>query len=615
MAATLIPDPTPIANLIKFVNCCTGQEIFFRGSLPFVNGDVVTYIGTTPFPGAGGSLEPTTGEFGICYIFYSGYVDSIPPYPAIDPVASLFSLILDGCEDAKCSCDVEISQCYMIIPCDGTEPIISNNSAFETYLNSFITVDSEVYAGCAYITALRYTDCSEAIAIEPIDIPCECDLICYYVANTNGFFYVDSDNVLQNVSLANAQPYLKVCSKIPPIAEDGSISPQIIDLGLCVEGLCLIQCFKLTNCKNSDLVIYTTSNSVIPNVYGTNNVVNILGREGCWIASELDDEEECDCPIDVTVTASFKDCEECIGVIAYKLTSCTDGSTIHTYSDLEVYIGQVVKNDCDCYLVEKVNYNPVSPQVIEIDNNYPNCVTCLRTYYKLTDCENAENIVITYSDLAQYVGGVIKVEGCTECWSVENTEDYLNAIEVTVTTDYVSCSDCKVLTCNCTKVTNLNAVVTVYSYFDCDNILHEISLVPGQSSDKVCATEWFLGDIENPIEFTVYDYFETFGECKFGNCPPPVFKNNRTVKPGYNTPNCNPDEYDKITCRFADVVYKQVLEKRYGISNCCPDEDEKWLMKKELIDLQSLKDPNYKCPSCPCSCNSGKSCLTCKCGN
>jgi hypothetical protein len=43
-------------------------------------------------------------------------------------------------------------------------------------------------------------------------------------------------------------------------------------------------------------------------------------------------------------------------------------------------------------------------------------------------------------------------------------------------------------------------------------------------------------------------------------------------------------------------MYKSVLEKRYGISNCCPEDDEKWLMKKELIDLQALKSPDHIIP-------------------
>ena len=115
------------------------------------------------------------------------------------------------------------------------------------------------------------------------------------------------------------------------------------------------------------------------------------------------------------------------------------------------------------------------------------------------------------------------------------------------------------------------------------------------------------------VDFTYLDHFETFGECKFGNCPQPVFKNNRSVRPGYNTPICTPAKYDEITCKFADIMYKVVLEKRYGITNCCPDEDDKWLIKKELIDLQALKDPNYNCKECSCSCNSVNTSSTCNC--
>jgi hypothetical protein len=65
-----------------------------------------------------------------------------------------------------------------------------------------------------------------------------------------------------------------------------------------------------------------------------------------------------------------------------------------------------------------------------------------------------------------------------------------------------------------------------------------------------------------------------------------------------------------ITCNFADVMYKIVLEKRYGITNCCPEEIDKWILKKELIDLQALKDPDYSCLNC--NSNSTNDCTTCK---
>jgi hypothetical protein len=39
-----------------------------------------------------------------------------------------------------------------------------------------------------------------------------------------------------------------------------------------------------------------------------------------------------------------------------------------------------------------------------------------------------------------------------------------------------------------------------------------------------------------------------------------------------------------------------VLEKRYGISDCCDKEETiKWEIKKELLDIQLITDPDYEC--------------------
>ncbi len=683
--------------------------------------------------------------------------------------------------------------CYLIIPCDGSPTFISNNDAFEPYVDGFITVESDDYTGCAYIVQLEDNDCLESIEAFPDpDLPCECDLNCYYVSNSNGFLYVDSNNVLQEISSLDAKPFIKICSKVYPVVENNSANYSIVALGECEDNTCPVQCFKLTNCDNPEAVIYTTSDSILPYVYGTNNIVRILNREGCWIASELEDGDICDCPIDVIVSASYATCEDCIGYIAYKLISCDNNDVIYTLLNLEAYIGQVVKLDCGCYIVQQINYLPSNPQVIKLEDVFTNCVECQRTYYKLIDCAGEAAPIITYTDLSLNVGQVVKVENCLECWTVEETTEHLNATTVVVTNPYEDCIECNMpTTCECSRVTNLNQTSKAYGYYDCDNVYHQITLAPGETSEKTCALYWVPADIyctciqfkqgvesvyafiipdtfinekpvyylcttgdidecgqvywngtnwvieapdgsvvwtlpisesntcplgtwdpftripltsqpcdirycecfifsveprgttstfyiigtdvlgnpiysdgtytitynpkllrweysgnlmtlpsDNPTEcpigfwpnqfniqtatsiecpsttdFTVYDHFETFGECKFGNCPQPEIKNNRTIRPGYNTPNCNPDEYDKITCRFSQVMYKVVLEKRYGITNCCPDEDEKWLLKKELIDIQALKDPNYKCPSCPCACNSGKSYSSCNCGN
>jgi hypothetical protein len=803
--------------------------------------------------------------------------------------------------------------CYMIIPCDGTDAFVSNNEEFVDYVDGFVNVVSKSleWSGCAYIVELEGNDCLDSVEAFPdpdLDVPCNCELKCYYVQGTNGFLYVDANDVLQEVSAIDATPNIKICSKVYPVVENNSQGYQIVDFGNCVDGECPTLCFKLENCDTGE-IIYSNSDSLLPYLYSSNNIIQIVGRGGCWelslpsgncnclvvtttssnpdyfppftatanaigtyngnnlytftldgvdyyiwynekdqwvfsfdgygddnldfeyIAITIETQEtcpvsmdgtiewrsiregvdtttdlcpaECDCPIDVTATGSYETCEDCIGYISYKLTSCTNNDIIYTLDDLSDYVNKVVKLDCGCYEVEQLDILPPNTQTVVIESVFNTCTECTRTYWKLTDCQDAQNTLITYSDLSLYEGKVIKVENCDECWQVEITDEFLNAGVVTVVTGYEDCIECGApKICECTKVTNLNPETKTYLYYDCNNVLQQLVLASGQTSDKVCALEWLtespyckciqfkikgqslyafiipglitngkpvynlcdeqfdcgivywngtnwviesdgyiswilpistsvlcpygdweeyeqlkprekaaaaavltsqpcvdiescdcftlttsegetftfypfsidingnviyineegqtisydlksscwrfnifqdfnyflcqdiytpcpIGDWNTPYglntavsvlcpnnnQFTVYDYFETFGECKNGVCPPPVFKNNRTVRPGYNTPICTPEKYDEITCRFADILYKIALEKRYGITNCCPEEDDKWLIKKELIDLQALKDPNYNCPECICSCNSGKTYSTCNCKN
>jgi hypothetical protein len=84
----------------------------------------------------------------------------------------------------------------------------------------------------------------------------------------------------------------------------------------------------------------------------------------------------------------------------------------------------------------------------------------------------------------------------------------------------------------------------------------------------------------------------------------------KSVTPGYNTPGCEAWKYEEISCRAAEAMYKQVLELRYGISNCCPEEDKQYIVQKELIDLAALYDPAYPCSTNSCGCNNNCNCST-----
>ena len=103
------------------------------------------------------------------------------------------------------------------------------------------------------------------------------------------------------------------------------------------------------------------------------------------------------------------------------------------------------------------------------------------------------------------------------------------------------------------------------------------------------------------------DYVETFGNCINGVCPPIVYPK-QSLKPGYNTPACEIWKYEQISCMAAEALYKQVLELRYGITNCCPEDDQKYLIQKELIDLQALVNPDYVCAAPSCGCNTACNC-------
>lgn len=701
--------------------------------------------------------------------------------------------------------------CYLVVPCDGTTPFVTNNADLGLYVDTFVEIDSVPYSGIVYVINLEGNTCGDSVSTTIINpIVLACDLKCYYVQNSDGILYVDSDNVLQEITSLDAKPYVKICSRVYPVVQNNSTDYIIIDLDLCTVDGCPTQCYKLVNCANPASVIYTNSDSVLPYLYGANGVVKVLGKEGCWVIQELDPEEVCDCPIDVVITSSYIDCADCIGYIAYKLTSCNNNDVIYTLTNLADYIGQVVKLDCGCYVVEQINYLPPNPQLIKLEDVFINCVECNRVYWQLDDCAGVADPIITYSDLSLYVGKTVKIENCTECWTVTSTTKHLNATTVNVVLSYDTCLDCNDdLPCQCTTLTNYGQVPRTYVYLSCDYVYEEITLNPGETSDRICSLIWYVkeycdcfilkytitfgetvqsqafmvnatGDelngypvyelclgeagcnlisfngtnwiaydgngnplymleeilgttcpfgnwvgadgepIANTViesyacnvtcncidllietsegnidvnftigyydknEYPVYvsadqnylieydpntgcwelyetgnptavvtlcnsecpagvwstflpttsvytstnctvppfsttflstDYFQYFGDCQHGVCPPPVFKNTRTVTPGYNTPGCNSERYDEITCNFATIMYKTVLEKRYGIANCCPEDDEKWLLLKELIDLQALKDPNYNCPNCPCSCNSGKTKSSCNCGN
>lgn len=157
---------------------------------------------------------------------------------------------------------------------------------------------------------------------------------------------------------------------------------------------------------------------------------------------------------------------------------------------------------------------------------------------------------------------------------------------------FASCPDCQRI---CYNLTDCNGTadpikVTGVDLADCVG-----SYVKIKDCEDIC---WLVEEADNCDGcIKVAEVIECFTTCDLCNPPvepviPELKLNTRPVTPGYKTLNCSPEYYDKVTCNYADQIYTQMLSTRYGLQTCCEDGLDKWEIKKELIDLQSLKNPN-----------------------
>lgn len=606
-------------EFLIFTSCCDDTEILFKGPYP-----TSTYYGVKEYLG---SL--VNGLENTCYSIEVGAVGDLlvpdlaaynllpdPPVYVEGLTFSSLSAINTDCSIYVDECPSCIKQCYTLYDCDGNN--FNTEIDLSTYLNTFITIiQGGVSSGPWYVIENNSGSCNNAetgFTVSPIvPLPCDCD--CYTViANSKNCAYVDCDgNVQYTGPLVNTP--VKFCSLVYPSIignvqlPNGGPSPIYIqNEGLCIDGECPVLCYKLEDCDNILPDIYTNSTSL--GIYAIIGAVVIIDGypNTCW---EVTETVVCDCAIDVTVFQYFLDCPTCKGTPKYKLTNCDSLTTIvYTSSNLSAYVGEVIiRLDCPgCWIVEEVDIIP-SDVPITVDTSYIGCAECARTYYLLEDCTGYLPDAITYTDLSAYVGSVIKLEYCPEtCWEVSITLNPLNAGEVVIIDqEYLNCDTCLLtLPCICITVRNDSTTSKEYRYYDCILDVEFFTLLPGETSEKFCIRAW-------GIYFPETDYIESFGDCTQATvldpwtCPPPIYPR-RFIRPGYYVPACSIDKFEKITCKAAEAMYKKVLEQRYGISNCCPEDDSKWLIKKELIDLAGLVDPNYTCTTVQSCCNDAPNC-------
>jgi hypothetical protein len=598
----------------SLVPCCGGRGITLRpeSKLDQLAAETYVYNG----PDYEGLIQ------GQCYTVIELFapnedfpdIDTYLTIPLMPSNVDINFTIAKGCNDLQVcpSCD---PVCYTLYSCDGLW--FNTISDLSAYVGTFVTINESgtPIEGTWYVM-LNSGDCdnpvNEITVNDPNPAACKCT--CFEIIGTvKQIIYVDCNGELQKLGFTTDA---KFCAYTYPFVKGTAGQYQIIEGDGCIAGVCPVLCYELTECNTGEVI--TSQSQSLSEYYATGQVIELVGHPGCWQVNS-NAAEDCTCPVDVTVTIVHTDCPTCLGITAYKLTNCENLNDIKfTYDDLSEYVGLSLRTDCGCYTVELINYQPTSTSPIVIISSFNSCLECLRIYYELTDCNRVNPSVYTYTDLSTYVGQVINIKGCDTCFEIVETDTPINPGIVTVTNSFLSCIDCTPpLPCLCNRMTNYSTEDKDYQYLNCNDETVNLKLAPGQTSGKICLKTWI-------VDYPDTDNLEIFGECTDLQDPKftwecPETRPKRKIKPGYSVPTCDIEKWENITCRSSEILYKEVMRLRYGMSNCCPEDDEKWLVKKELIDLAALVDPDYICKpvqscgcapsSCGCGCSSTlKSC-------
>ena len=600
----------------KLQSCCTGEVLYFQ---PPIANNAPIYGWTLPQQlvyDAGGTFGDYYGLIsGQCYLV-TQVMGNGSMYPYLG--SSWMSQTAPGYTDCTVlfgEC-LDCPPCYLIVTCDGSiEPFVTTQDLSAYVGQSVVLVGTDFAETCVQVlNAPPNIECNVYTSPLTYVEDCVCPCNCYQViANSKNCIYVDCDGNLQTTGpLTGTMIDIPCASTTPWIV--GNAWPQpfyINNIGSCVNGECPDPCYRLVDCDGIQDPIDTTKESL--GQYAILGQVVIIDGypDTCWTVNTA---VNCECAIDVVVVQAYEDCPTCKNPSKYKLVNCDDSGTIvYTSSDLSAYVGQVIlRGECPgCWYVEEIENIP-SDVIVTVTAAYIDCTECAREYYLLTDCTGYKDPIITYTDLSQYLGSVIKIKYCPEtCWTVTATNSPTNAGIVIPEIEYTNCQQCYLtFPCVCTTVRNDSTTNKTYNYIDCDLNIQSFTLVSGAKSERFCMRLWTQYYPET-------DYIETFGDCSLNSlqdwtCPDIIYPR-RSIQPGYSTPVCSTEKYEKISCKSAEVYYKQVLYLRYGITDCCPEDTNKWLIKKELIDMDALRDPAYICtevsPCCPTSSCSG----TCNC--
>lgn len=232
--------------------------------------------------------------------------------------------------------------------------------------------------------------------------------------------------------------------------------------------------------------------------------------------------------------------------------------------------------------------------------------------YVLQDCSGVAAPILANNDLSGIVGSVVQIQGSENCWTVLEGQSCQGSVTVTITATYENCDSCNPPTCyQITECTGAIAPFTTSTpaFASYVNQIVKICYDLGSTTQCFCALVEEIGECTNttpiPQSWYIDGCVESCADC-LPPPPPPLELHPRRIKPGYYTPGCPPEYTEKISCAFAEAVFDEMAIDRYGITICCDHDVDKWDLKKRILDMKAIYDPdlckNLITPCCPPTC-------------
>lgn len=267
-----------------------------------------------------------------------------------------------------------------------------------------------------------------------------------------------------------------------------------------------------------------------------------------------------------------------------------------------------------CWRIEGLSDTCPSPVTVLVTNTDIDCPTCLEklnVYYKLINCLNTDVLVYTNTDLTEYIGTYISLaEYPDDCWYVEiSTLAPPSVTPVTVVDSFVTCDECTQPYYILEDCNILDPQVSLITGTDLSAYVGQIITIDG--CEGIC---WQVNTTDITVGAGPVVVNANYTTCELCNPPVPVVPvvhPYKSIRPGYNTPGCSPEKYEMYLCNFSEGVYRNMLVQRYGIDPCCAEDDIRWEIKKELIALKAIEDPDYTCQLLTdCGCTTAAAGLT-----